>query len=89
MPYRQITRLVVDLRELLTKEVSPMRPRSEQAPADLLTEQECQAKVRVRRIGVTQHAYARNWSPAVAAGLLVLSILTAVTWIVTVVLAIR
>jgi hypothetical protein len=65
----------------------PMRPITEKVLRELAAQQECQVEIRVGRNG--QHTFTRNWSPAVAAGLLALTILSAVTWIVAFVSVIR
>jgi hypothetical protein len=65
-----------------------MRPITEKVLRELAAQQECQVEIRVRR-NDGQHTFTRNWSPAVAAGLLALTILGVVTWIVTLVSVIR
>jgi hypothetical protein len=52
----------------------------------LAAEQECQAEVRARAVvpsDIKIHPVARNWSPLVTAGLLALTVLTAVTGLIT------
>jgi hypothetical protein len=66
---------------------APMRP-TEKLLRELAAQQECQVEIRMPQ-NDAQHTFTRNWSPAVAAGLLALMILSAVTWIVTFVSAIR
>jgi hypothetical protein len=57
----------------------------------LAAEQECQAEVRARGVpsDIKIHPVARNWSPLVAAGLLALTVLTAVTGLITLLATVR
>jgi hypothetical protein len=57
-----------------------MRPLNDEVRRGVAAEQ---VEARARRTDLAQHPFVRNWSPAVAVGLLALSILMAVTWIVT------